>query len=94
MTQLLNNKCVIFGQLKCGDSHMTYLARNTVKESMTERPEVWQTANKVQNEKNLTYLLNNLSFQLSIHQIVSTKRQYQQKQWQQKTISNMISNLE
>ncbi len=30
MTQLLHNNCLSFRQLKCGESHMTYLARNTV----------------------------------------------------------------
>jgi hypothetical protein len=31
ITQLLHNNFLSFKQLKCGDSHMTYLARNTVK---------------------------------------------------------------
>jgi hypothetical protein len=30
MTQLLHNNCLSFRLLKCGESHMTYLARNTV----------------------------------------------------------------
>ncbi len=30
VTQLLHNNCLSFRQLKCGESHMTYLARNTV----------------------------------------------------------------
>ncbi len=31
VTQLLHNNYLSFRQLKCGESHMTYLARNTVK---------------------------------------------------------------
>jgi hypothetical protein len=31
VTQLIHNNCLSFRQLKCGESHMTYLARNTVK---------------------------------------------------------------
>ncbi len=30
VTQLLHNNCLSFRQLKCGVSHMTYLARNRV----------------------------------------------------------------
>ncbi len=29
VTQLLHNNCLSFRQLKCGESHMTYLASNT-----------------------------------------------------------------
>ncbi len=29
----IHNKCLSFRQLKCGESQMTYLARNTVKEA-------------------------------------------------------------
>ncbi len=30
VTKLLHNNCLSFRQLKCGESDMTYLARNTV----------------------------------------------------------------
>jgi hypothetical protein len=36
VTQLLHNNCLSFRQLKCGETHMTYLARNTVKERFEE----------------------------------------------------------
>jgi hypothetical protein len=36
MTKFLRNKCLSFRQLKCGESHMTYLARNTVNGQRTE----------------------------------------------------------
>jgi hypothetical protein len=42
VTQLLHNNCLSFRRLKCGESHMTNLARNTVNKVCPLKQTIWQ----------------------------------------------------
>ncbi len=58
VTQLLHNNCLSFRQLKCGESHMTYLARNTVKPGRFHIPLCFISGKSwgVQNASSLFYV--------------------------------------
>jgi hypothetical protein len=58
VTQLLHNNCLSFRQLKCGESHMTYLARNPVK-SISQRlsTKMWQLPSRSSEGQHFCYHL-------------------------------------